>query len=987
MGNSNVRAPQSIYRLEQIAPRGRSSPCQKASEAVHLGSVNDRDEGGGTLLSVRRDSEARQSSAPAVALAAAASERFTMPEGVVDPELGRGGMGRVLRLRDPHLDREVAVKELLPQHRADASMEALFFREAQVLARLEHPGVVPVYEVGRRPDGVLFYAMRRIHGQSLESVLKTCVTLDERLALMGHYLQVVQTVGFAHSRHVVHRDLKAENIMVSRFGETQVIDWGLAIVDGVVGAAGVTAGTPTAMAPEQASGRGVDERSDVFSLGVLLYRLLTGWPPFTGATTSDVLNAVQHFEAPPMLELEPSAPPDLVKVAQRAIRKEPSARFANAGDMADAVEAAMRVRAPRSKAALWVSPGLGVALVAALSWAVWLATEADGVQRKADLAATEAQRSRAELAGQAALLALRAKDGRTALELARRAIEDPLARGVELLAVEAGTPTRTWTVRTEAGCSSLVVVDELVACGTLGGVALYRLPDGQAAGRLDTGPTGWQQAVAALPSHGLATGGDDCQLRIFDLATRSLASAPVGFDEGITALASDGERLWLGLRNGQVRPSDGPVLHQASRPIRSLIAAHGVVASSSGETMQVSRSEGLSSLERHAGALAFSGDAVLVGVDRTVALIDPQGTGASWGAHRADVTALAITNDGRAVSGSVDGELRWWSTEGELDGVAKLFESSVRVLRASPEGVLVAVGNALEAWQLPRPKRPVWDDRPTALSVLKGGRQVVAGFGDGRVRKVVASGGAPESLELRHSGPVRALAEVPGQEAPLLIRLLSGGDDGRVLVQRWNGEVETLAEETSAVLAIAVSTDGMRAAWVTEDGARVVYSLEFGKQISRSRGARGRAVGFSPDGKRWAVGSDDKRVTLFDAETGTELATSEPLNAAVTAMVWTTPEAVAVGCADGAVAEWSASEHRVTRSWRGGRGRVTALAAAGDRLAAGNADGQLWLWRLGDPAPLAQIPADAGEVKVVSLAEDHLVFAGTDWLVHALETR
>ncbi len=909
-----------------------------------------------------------------------------MPDGVVDLELGRGGMGRVLRLKDPLLDREVAVKELLPQHQTDATMEALFYREAQVLARLEHPGVVPVYELGRRPDGVLFYAMRRIRGESLESVLKTCVTLEERLALLSHYLQVVQTVGFAHSRHVVHRDLKAENVMVSRFGETQVIDWGLAVVDGVVGEAGVTAGTPSAMAPEQASGKGVDERSDVFSLGVLLYRLLAGKPPFTGATVSDLLNAVQYLEAPPIRELEPFAPSELVEVAGRALQKEPSARYADAGEMGDAVEAAMRARTPPSRALAWTSLVLGLSLVAALALTGWLVKRGNEAMRQAAVAVSESERSRAELAGQAALQALRAKDGRAAIGLSHRAIEEPLARGVALLAMETGIPSRAWTVGTEAGCSSLAVVDALVACGTLGGVSLFALSDGHAEGRLDTGPMGWQHAVAALPSHQLATGGDDRQLRVFDVTTRAQLGERVAFDDGITALASDGAQLWLGLRNGQVRAIEGPPLHQASKPVRALIASHGVVASSAGETLMVSRPEGLSSLDRHAGALAFQGDGLLVGVEHSVVSVNAQGTGISWGSHRSDVTALTVSDDGRAVSGSADGELRWWSAAGELEGAASVFEDPVRVLGPFPDGVLVVVRNALEAWRLPRALRPIWEERPTALSMLQGGRQVVAGFGDGKVRRAGVSGGPVEALELRHRGAVRALMEVPGEEQPARLRLLSGGEDGRVLAQRWNGEVETLAEEAAPVRAIAVSADGKRAAWVTEDGARVLHSLEFGKEVSRSRGARGRSVGFATNGARWAVGSEDKRVTVFDSQTGEELATSEPFDAAVTALTWTSAETFVVGCADGVVAEWSASERRVTRSWRGGHGQVTALSTAGNNLAAGGADGQLWLWALSGPAPLVRIPADAGEVKVVSLTQGRLVFAGTDRLIHALQT-
>src|SRR5688572_18643330 len=147
-------------------------------------------------------------------------------------EIGRGGIGRVVVRVDAVLGREVAVKELLPEYQPARGTEARdiadrFLAEARVTARLEHPGIVPVYELGRRQDGSLYYAMKRVRGRTLQQALEACASLSDRLSLMQHVLDVVQTLAYAHSHGVIHRDLKPGNVMVGEFGETQVLDWGL----------------------------------------------------------------------------------------------------------------------------------------------------------------------------------------------------------------------------------------------------------------------------------------------------------------------------------------------------------------------------------------------------------------------------------------------------------------------------------------------------------------------------------------------------------------------------------------------------------------------------------------------------------------------------------------------------------------------------------------------------------------------------------------
>lgn len=199
--------------------------------------------------------------------------------------VGEGGMGRVVSARDRQFDRLVAVKELSG---AGFSNEALrrFSTEAVVTGNLEHPGIAPVFERGVR-DGTPYYVMRLVRGRTLMQAIASTSSLDERLALLPAVVRVAHTLGFAHERGVVHRDVKPENVILGTHGETLLLDWGIAKVRGLTSSdptdgptsvgtqtqMGTVMGTPMYMAPEQARGDtdAIDERTDVFALGAMLY--------------------------------------------------------------------------------------------------------------------------------------------------------------------------------------------------------------------------------------------------------------------------------------------------------------------------------------------------------------------------------------------------------------------------------------------------------------------------------------------------------------------------------------------------------------------------------------------------------------------------------------------------------------------------------------------------------------------------------------------
>jgi WD40 repeat protein len=286
-----------------------------------------------TLSDVRSD---RGDSAPAPS---------TLPEVRQDTyrlgrEVARGGMGRVIEAHDLRVGRQVALKELLVESSQNA---ARFEREARVTARLQHPAIVPIYEIGRWPDGAPFYAMRMVEGRTLRTCLAEVKTLADRLALLPSIISAAEAIAYAHSHGVIHRDLTPANIMVGNFGETVVIDWGLAKVlgaddepdagpyrqqsDGLT-LVGSVMGTPAYMPPEQAAGEPVDERGDVYSLGAILYHLLVGHAPFRGESPDAILTKVRTVVPEPIRV--PEVPADLTSIVDKAMSRDPKHRYANA---------------------------------------------------------------------------------------------------------------------------------------------------------------------------------------------------------------------------------------------------------------------------------------------------------------------------------------------------------------------------------------------------------------------------------------------------------------------------------------------------------------------------------------------------------------------------------------------------------------------------------------------------------------------------------
>jgi beta-lactam-binding protein with PASTA domain/predicted Ser/Thr protein kinase len=263
----------------------------------------------------------------------------------VEARIGAGGMAEVFRGIDPVLNRTVAIKVLLPQFARDAGFVARFRREAQAAARLSHPNIVGVFDTGSDGD-TQYIVMEFIEGRTLAEFLATGRRLTTEQSIeIGQ--KIASALGVAHAQGIVHRDIKPANVMVTRDGTVKVMDFGIARMQSLETAPQTSSvlGTPAYLSPEQAQGQAVDARSDLYSLGVVLYELLAGRPPFTGdSPVAIAYKQVNETPVPPSA-LNREVPPALDAVVMKALSKNPANRYQTAAELSADLERAKRGQA------------------------------------------------------------------------------------------------------------------------------------------------------------------------------------------------------------------------------------------------------------------------------------------------------------------------------------------------------------------------------------------------------------------------------------------------------------------------------------------------------------------------------------------------------------------------------------------------------------------------------------------------------------------
>jgi WD40 repeat protein len=572
-------------------------------------------------------------------------------------EHGRGGLGRVSRARDRDLGRDVAIKELLSR---DHVGEVRFVREALITARLEHPGIVPVHEAGRWPDGTPFYAMKLVSGRPLRELIIERATAEERIGLLHHVIAVADAIAYAHDRDIIHRDLKPANVIVGDFGETIVIDWGLAkdltasenSADGNSGPVrtprndgltevGSVLGTPAYMAPEQLRGEPVDQRADVFAIGAMLWELCT----------VEKLSMVE-----PQLRHRTlrgaGIDEDLVTIITKALDPDPGRRYPDAGGLAADLKAfksgariAARSYSLLAMLAHWIRRHRTLALSAAAVVGVAVAGIAVYIRNiaverdRADTALERVEATRNDLAREHAALTLKhaqlllATDPSAALDTlatyqgpdrdrASQLRAEAIGRGVAVVRAVPHTDNVLWAAGMPDGA--------IVSLGVDGTIS--RTSPGQLSTMLARDATRWSAYAYTPARHVLAYFcgvADLCMLDVLHGTRLAVPPAFHGVDLAGVAFSPGGGQLALLSRGGVLQVFD---VEDSARAVNRLKVGtdHGIAVRFVDETqivVEISGGVQLADLTGELQTLRVPDGAMLDASANGVALATTRGQG------------------------------------------------------------------------------------------------------------------------------------------------------------------------------------------------------------------------------------------------------------------------------------------------------------------------------------------------------------------------
>jgi WD40 repeat protein len=828
-------------------------------------------------------------------------------------EHGRGGLGRVMRATDRELGRPVAIKELLTR---TTSGELRFFREAMITARLEHPGIVPVHEAGRWTDGTPFYAMKLVRGRSLKELIAGTKSLQERLRLLPHVAAVADAVAYAHSCGIIHRDLKPANVIVGDYGETIVIDWGLAkqvdsrdepasedMGDGSPNTPGITQagtvlGTPAYMAPEQARGDTSGTAADVFALGAILVDAIAG-------VDKDVAGAIHRI---------PANNRELRSIARKAMAHDPDDRYKSASDFRDDLARLARGEPVSAhsysavdkttrfirKHAVW-SASLTLALVTAGIFGVLFTGRVVEERRRTAAANLRLQKTESELiAGRHELILEQVaskivSDPTTAVAWLSRYDGSESDRAQELGATAAsnGVALHVLTRESTAIGSAAVVSQRplVVAYLSYGGVVYIWRPGTEPTKiaenvdpTLPLASTSVHQMLAFADLKGrivryhLATGKTTTMAHNRG-QVRSLSF--VGASQRVFAASSDGQVGILGESLHSVRPGiHRAVANHAGDTVAICKASRSAVLLKPVQMRQISIGPCSDSL---ANTMAFSEDGKVVAV-----------------ASRARL-AFYSTEDGRALSS--------WP----VDSAGPVITSGTDLIVATSDRSLYrmpfASGSLLTMSRT--------NARVTALA-RTGDGTVLAGLEDGSV--YVFSERHSPIVVAGHSRPIEAVIAL---ETHGFISV----DPQEVRVLR-TPSLKSWSAPSVALFNVVYSEDGQRMVTDSQEGSLFLISTS-SPAVTQLRAHDQVAFGVSRIGDSFLSGGWDGAIRRLDGMTSTELVRSkgEVRSFAVTG------DHLLVGLSTGALDLVSLREERVLRQWSLPQPPYRVAAGAGNFIA------------------------------------------------------
>jgi WD40 repeat protein len=928
--------------------------------------------------------------------------------------LGRGGMGVVYKARQPGLNRLVALKMIRAGGHADERELARFRAEAVAVARLRHPNIVQVYEVGEH-DGLPFFSLEYVEGGPLSKRLdgtplppRQAAELAEALARAMHY---------AHTEHIVHRDLKPANVLLQiadcrlqteeqsvqsaicnlQSAIPKITDFGIAKrLDQEKGQTrtGAVMGTPSYMPPEQAAGRTkeVGPLSDVYALGAILYEMLTGRPPFKGETLMDTVRQVTSDEPVPPTRLNSKVPRDLQVICLKCLEKDPRRRYASAGELADDLRRWLggepiraRPAGAAERAVKWARRRPAAALLLGVSALAALAVLGLGAWHYAD---TQAYNAR-----------LRAEKGRADDERDRAKDNEEKANRERERAEERELAARRYWYVSDMNLVQHQAWEQNQVARALELLERQRPQDGQQDLRgfewyywrrlchsaLLTlgGHTRPVQAVACTrDGKTLITGGDDGAVKFWDAETGRPQGEPLPLPASpvkALALSPDGKELAVGHLHGTIERWNVAARTEVRPPLRIRPKVKGA-------------------LPPAVVALAYSPDGkslAFAAADGQVAQWEP-GTGQvrPAHAHAGRALALAYSPDGKVLAtGGDDKVIKLWDTNADKELRSPLAGHTDRIwsLAFAPDGKALASGSddrTIKLWDV-----GTWKER-AALTGHKGGVVAVAFAPGGRL----ASGSYDQTVKLWDVGTGQELSTRKGHGAKVNAvafasdgRLASASDDTTVKV--WDAlrdpERTLLRGHAKWVESVAFAPVGQVLATAGQDETVRLWDPETGKELRLLRPGQGTVFGvaFSPDGKLLATAGADRTVKLWEADTGKELTTLQGHTDRVKCVTFSPDgKTLASGGYDKTIRLWDVPLRKPLRTLEGQQARVMGLAFApdGQTLAAGGdvpggIDGVVRLWDPGTGQVRATLAGHhAKPVHAVAFAPDGRTLASGD---------